>query len=290
MSLDLTLRDLLPEKVVERAKRIKRRWIDRRLQVNFYHRLEELVRKSAEINTHFSFEEMRSHYVYEPARQTVEHPDIYVNQIRYYRVYEFFRSHYPQLFEEAVSVADIGDTSGLLLKAMGRRGLAVNINPEVVDNIRLRGIEAELGNVERLPFADKSFDYTLCFECVEHVKNPIQALSELARVTKGNVFVSIPWTTRTRIYSKDYWRHLKMRPMEQGGWNEKDPKEVDGHKFEFSTEDMKKIITHADLAYVDSFPINYFSPLGRSRRNEGSYFNFFILKPAGGTTTDSLKR
>lgn len=290
MSLDLGLRELLPERLLEQAKRIKRRWIDRPSQASLFRRLEELVNSNAELKRLFPFEEMQSHYAYEPARQSVEHPDIYINQIRYYRMYEFFQCHHAELFEQSVSVADIGDTSGILLKAMGRCGLAVNLNPAVVAAIRVRGIQAEVGDAEKLPFQDKALDYTLCFECIEHVKNPIQALSELARVTQRHVFVSVPWARRTRIYSRDYWRDLKMKPVEEGGWNEKDPKAADGHKFEFSTEDMKKVITHADLEYVDSFPINYFSPLGQSRKNEGSYFNFFILKPVNHRTTGELRR
>ena len=37
-----------------------------------------------------------------------------------------------------------------------------------------------------LPFADKSFDAVVCFEVLEHIFNPDEAITEIRRVLKGD--------------------------------------------------------------------------------------------------------
>ena len=161
------------------ARQFKQRYINRNTGLNLYRRLENLFKENPEINQLFPFEAFGKHYVYEPSRQTLDHPDIYINQVRYYRLYRFFKENYPEMLSDKISIADVGDTSGLLFKAMKRpQGLSVNINADVVDFIKSTGVEAKMGDIERLPFQDKSFDYTFSFQCLEHLCNPIRALSE----------------------------------------------------------------------------------------------------------------
>ncbi len=278
MSLKSTIQNVLPRPIVRPLKKIKHR-LNQRTGEKLYTKLERLIQSIPEINKLFAFEALSNHYVYEPSRQTKEHPDVFCNQVRYFRVYEFLKNRYPQTFSPETSVVDMGDTSGILLKAMNRKGLSVNINADVVESITHLGIQAQIGDIEKLPFADKSIDYSFCFQCLEHLPNPIKGLSELSRITRKLIFVSIPYTTQTRIYSRQYWQELKKKPFAEGGWNEKDVRDVDGHKFEFSTSDFKKIVTHANLICIEQFPLNYFSALGESRKPDGTYFNFFILKP-----------
>lgn len=265
--------------LLKQARSFKRRYLNQNTGVHLYGRLEKLFRENKDIDRLFPYDDFSGHYVYEPARQTIDHPDIYINQVRYFRMYQYFQEHYPDMFREKVSIVDVGDTSGLLFKAMNKPGLSVNINTEVVDYIQRAGIQAELGDIEQLQYPDKSFDYSFCFECIEHLPNPIKALQELSRITKKNVFISIPYVQKTQIYDRTYWQRLKMNSVDQDGWNEEVFKEVDGHKFEFSTGDFRKVMSHASLKYINSYPINYFEPLGQSAVNKGSYFNFFVLAP-----------
>ena len=62
-----------------------------------------------------------------------------------------------------------------------------------------------------MPFEDNSFDYVMSFQCVEHLPNPLKALSEMSRVARKKVFVSIPNPSGTQVYSKDYWQSLEKR-------------------------------------------------------------------------------
>ena len=50
-----------------------------------------------------------------------------------------------------------------------------------------------LGNITSLPFPDKSFDSTYCFDVLEHVDDYV-ALSELARVTSKRIIITVPKT------------------------------------------------------------------------------------------------
>lgn len=269
----------LREKAAFLTRKIYRTLIKYPRQKVLYKRLAGFIADNKEINTLFPEEKLRKHYVHEPARQSIEHPDLFINQVRYYRIYRFFQEHYPQLFDNKTSVVDVGDTSGILFSAMRRKGLSVNINPDVVGFIRSKGIEAEVGDLERLGFKDKAFEYTFCFQCLEHSPNPVLALKELSRITRKKVFLSIPYVKNTVIYSLDYWRNLKGQDVREGGWSESSVRDVDCHVFEFSTRDFRKILGFTSLKYCDNFPINYFRPLGSSRKNEESYFNFFILEP-----------
>ncbi|MFZ5866703.1 MAG: class I SAM-dependent methyltransferase [Thermodesulfobacteriota bacterium] len=126
-------------------------------------------------------------------------------------------------------ILDVGDTDGLILKALGKTGTGFNLSPEAVKNIQRNGIEARLGDGHGLPFEDAAFDNVLCFETLEHVENPHQVLLELARVTKpsGRAFVTIPWVPRTFIHPRDFGHPRGAM-----------------HIFEFCMEDFQALLSH----------------------------------------------
>jgi SAM-dependent methyltransferase len=67
-----------------------------------------------------------------------------------------------------------------------------------------------VGNTQRLPFADATFDRVLCSEVLEHVPEPARAAGELARVLKpdGLLAVSVPTPVTEWLYrwsSDDYF-------------------------------------------------------------------------------------
>ena len=74
-----------------------------------------------------------------------------------------------------------------------------------------------IGDVMNLPFSDNTFDYVICFETLEHVKNPFTAMNEIHRVLKpSGIFIgSAPFMYE--IHGKeygDYWRFTEQ------GWRE----------------------------------------------------------------------
>lgn len=48
------------------------------------------------------------------------------------------------------------------------------------------------GDATNLPFRDDSFDTVLMFEVLEHLYNPVAALSEVQRVARENLLLSVP--------------------------------------------------------------------------------------------------
>ena len=130
------------------------------------------------------------------------------------------------------SFLDVGDTDGLMLKHLDQSGIGFNISAAAVRNIESNGIEAMQGDAHGLPYDDGSFDRVLCFETLEHVENPHQLLSEMARVCspEGRVFVSIPWVPQTTVHPRD--------PEIDRGY---------GHVFELSRRDFGALLTHTPL-------------------------------------------
>jgi len=160
-------------------------------------------------------------------------------------------------------VLDAGASDGMFLREVGAvRGVGVNFLRACASRIAEEGHRACVGDVEHLPFADRSFDIVICCETLEHVANPVSAINELARVCRGRVFITIPWLDRTRISS---------RPA---GWPE-----TESHIFEFSEADFQSILTHASVRveYQDRLEVFPEPPGALSRWWFGQwmYPNFF---------------
>jgi SAM-dependent methyltransferase len=83
--------------------------------------------------------------------------------------------------------------------------VAANANPEA---------RFVAGSVIGLPFPDRSFDVVGCFEVLEHLPGgmPRQALSELARVARRAVVMSVPHEPMFSIANAARGKNLDIRP------------------------------------------------------------------------------
>ena len=141
-------------------------------------------------------------------------------------------------------------------------GIGINILAPCVAHVREQGYRAYQADIEALPFPDKSVDYVLCLETLEHVQNPISALNELSRVCKKKIYVTLPWIPHTRINRKS---------------NRWPPQ--DSHIFEFSEMDFQKVLTHARVtvdyqARVQVFPEPR-NPISQAWLQRFMYRSFF---------------
>ena len=70
------------------------------------------------------------------------------------------------------------------------------------------------GSVVDLPFADRSFDVVGCFEVLEHLPGdlPRRALSELARVARQAVVLSVPHEPVFSLANAARGKNLDVRP------------------------------------------------------------------------------
>jgi SAM-dependent methyltransferase len=221
---------------VKLARRV--RWEIRRLQVGDQPRLVEqlLQRRLAEDTAVAQYldsltdEQALIHYGGEDKR-LADHLRLGVRYFHAWRV-ERLRARLGDELDSA-TVLDVGDSDGLMLRALGKSGTAVNVLPGAIELIRSNGVEAVLARGESLPFADSSFDHVLCFQTLEHVEDPYALLVELARVARRRVFVSIPGVLRTHVVPRDA---SAPRGTE--------------HCFELDRDDFVALTTHSPLEVV----------------------------------------
>ena len=94
---------------------------------------------------------------------------------------------------------------------------------------------ATFADVERLPFPDRSFDLVLAIEVLEHVPNPLAALTEIARVARCDVVVSVPrepiWRIANLARGK-YARQLGNTPGHINHWSKASFAELIGQSFQ----------------------------------------------------------
>lgn len=70
---------------------------------------------------------------------------------------------------------------------------------------------AVVGDAQRLPFADNSFDTVFCSQVLEHVPEPWLALAEFRRVLKpgGALILSVPHISWLHNEPHDYYRYTR---------------------------------------------------------------------------------
>ncbi len=83
---------------------------------------------------------------------------------------------------------------------------------DIVKNIKYTGIDisgnptvkVDLEKIDRLPFVDREFDVVVCCDVLEHVDNLHHIFSEIIRVAKKTIIISLPnnWTNARRPIEK----------------------------------------------------------------------------------------
>jgi SAM-dependent methyltransferase len=92
---------------------------------------------------------------------------------------------------------DVGCALGYTLQAARRLGLdavGVDISEYAVRQCRERGLQAEIGALDALPFADGAFQLVIMKHVLEHTPRPREALREVRRVTRpgGGILIAVP--------------------------------------------------------------------------------------------------
>jgi SAM-dependent methyltransferase len=130
---------------------------------------------------------------------------------------EFFREKTIEIFTTSKEVIDIGGTLRLDI-GKGSRVDTKNawlmpyvkkVDYKILDPVPDYNPDI-IGDVHQLEFGDNSKEAILCLAVLEHVENPIQAMSELHRVLKpgGHLLLYVPFLYYYHAdegYYGDYW-------------------------------------------------------------------------------------
>jgi SAM-dependent methyltransferase len=113
-------------------------------------------------------------------------------------------------------VLEVGGGPGELAERIQRELAAdvrfVDISPRMVELARARGVEAQIGDVQALPFADGSFDVVVAAWMLYHVPDLDRGLGEIERVLEpGGALVAV-------TNSVDHLRELREVVSYQGGF------------------------------------------------------------------------
>jgi SAM-dependent methyltransferase len=77
-----------------------------------------------------------------------------------------------------------GELAARLGDALGTAVTMLDVSPRMVELARRRGVDAHVGDVQELPFEDRSFDSAVAAWMLFHVPDLDRGLSELARVLR----------------------------------------------------------------------------------------------------------
>lgn len=115
--------------------------------------------------------------------------------------------------KDARRLLDVGCGRGYFLSRVkeARPDLEL-VGCDVVDKLAHEGMSLVSGNIEALPFPDKSFDVVTCSHTLEHIKNPARAVAELVRVTGKVLYVAVP-CQRYFYYTLD--EHVNFYPQKE---------------------------------------------------------------------------
>ena len=75
-----------------------------------------------------------------------------------------------------------GELSARIAAELGAEVIAVDVSERMVELARGRGVDARVGDVQALPFADASFDTVVAAWMLYHVPDLDRGLAEIARV------------------------------------------------------------------------------------------------------------
>ena len=160
------------------------------------------------------------------------------------------------------SVLEVGGGQGELAEwmrdALGARVSFLDFSPRMVELARARGLEAQVGDVQHLPFADASFDVVVAAWMLYHVPDIPLALREIARVlVPGGSLVAV---TVSVEHLRELRELVQYPPGRETTFNRENGEELLAPEFaRVERRDADQTVTVRDraklVAYRDSMQI-----------------------------------
>jgi ubiquinone/menaquinone biosynthesis C-methylase UbiE len=156
--------------------------------------------------------------------------------------------------EPVSSLLDVGCGNGVFTNYVAevRKSLKVVGFDRSEEALKYIRTEKMLGDITNIPVADNEFDCVTCLEVIEHLPIPAfsTALSELARVAKDYVIISVP-------YKEDYRFAMTECPHCKTTFNR------EMHLNWFDDKRMETLFNEDNLKFIKSFTtVKHRLPLG----------------------------
>jgi SAM-dependent methyltransferase len=144
-----------------------------------------------------------------------------------------------------------GELAEWLAQETGAEVLALDLSPRMVELARERGVDARVGDVQALPFADREFDVAVAAWMLYHVPDLDGAVAELARVLRaGGRLVAI---TNSRHHLREL-RELVGSGPSPSTFTRENGGEVLGRRFaRVRRIDVDGVLRLADRAAVEEY-------------------------------------
>jgi len=145
-----------------------------------------------------------------------------------------------------------GRTAGAFLSAHAGGYVGVDVSGAAIGAARSRGLDArQIEDPARLPFDDSSYDAVTCLEVLEHLVEPLAAVTEMRRVLRpgGALVVTVPnivyWRRRLDYALIGRWNPLGDASSIREPWR-------DPHLRFFTLKTLRRMIEHAGFEIVTS--------------------------------------
>lgn len=160
------------------------------------------------------------------------------------------------------TILDAGCGTGGTMKLLSERGIihGVDISKEALFYSEKRGLKhVRLGSLTKLPYPDKQFDACLALDVIEHIKDDVRALDELARVLKpkGVLIALVPafrflWSSHDAL-NHHYHRYKKEEIIQRV--RDADLDVLDAYYFGFTT--FLPLLIKSVLEKAARFPMQF---------------------------------
>lgn len=89
--------------------------------------------------------------------------------------------------DSQLRILDVGCGTGANLEMLAQYGEAegVDVSNDALEFCRQKGLRAQKGLAETLPYADETFEITTALDVIEHLDDDVAGLKEMFRVTKS---------------------------------------------------------------------------------------------------------
>ena len=169
------------------------------------------------------------------------------------------------LFETVVGLSparilEIGPGTGDLAQRLVAAGLrdyaAIDVSPRMAQLTSDRGVSAQVGDVQAMPFADGEFDCVIAAWMLYHVPDPDLGLSEIARVLEpGGRLLAV---TNSERHLEELWSLVGQERWALPFTAENGRPMLDRHFAEVTAREIEAWITFPDDAairrYVSASP------------------------------------